>query len=273
MSTVQTAGGQIACWDRGRGQALVAIHGGGTPGELLRTDLAELSRECRVITYDRRGYGQSSESPRDWAAHRDDAVAVIDQLGAAPAVISAVSVAAIVALALALERPELVAGLVLIDPVSSLSGPGGWALRRERAKVRLLRRWRGEQAAADSWLRFTSSYSTGGSAWDKAVPQRRDTILESAGGILDDLDTPDGDALIDHARLGSIDVPVTIVDTELSPDFMHRSTERLRELMPQARALTFSESSHVAIMDAREQLLQVLRDTLAAARDSTAGGA
>jgi len=32
---------------------------------------------------DGRGYGGSSESPRDWQAHREDAIALIDALDAA----------------------------------------------------------------------------------------------------------------------------------------------------------------------------------------------
>lgn len=263
MSTVETAGGPIVYWDSGRGPALVGIDDGTPPGELLRTDLAELSRECRVITYDRRGYGGSAPSPRDLAAHRDDAIALIDQLGAAPATLFGPGVAGALALAVALERPELVAGLVLVDPVAALKGAGGRELARERAKAKLLRRVRGDDAAADSWVRFVASYRTGGSAWDKAVPQRRERIMANASGILADLETPEGD-LIDPDRLAQIEVPVTIVGTELSPDFMRDSTQRLRELMPRARAVTFERSSHIAVLDAREDLLRVLRDAMAA---------
>jgi 3-oxoadipate enol-lactonase len=83
----------------------VFVHGVGTPGELWARDLASLARDCRLIVYDRRGYGVSSESPRDWQAHREDAIALIDALGAAPAVLVGYSGGSIIAVDVALKRP------------------------------------------------------------------------------------------------------------------------------------------------------------------------
>ena len=41
------------------------IHGVGTPGKAWTEDLAELAADATVITYDRRGYGESSSRRRD----------------------------------------------------------------------------------------------------------------------------------------------------------------------------------------------------------------
>jgi Alpha/beta hydrolase family len=64
MQLVDLDGRRVATWDRGEGTPLLFIHGVGTPGALWQTDLAELAADCRVIVYDRRGYGVSSDSPR-----------------------------------------------------------------------------------------------------------------------------------------------------------------------------------------------------------------
>ena len=258
MKTIRVEGGQIACWEAGSGPALVVIHGTGTPGELWRADLMELDRICRVITYDRRGYGGSSESPRSWVAHRDDAATLIEQLGAAPALVVGYSGGAIPALDLAIERPDLVSGLVLIDPALHGRSDRPPGLRRTLLKVRLMRRLRGERAAAEAWIHYISAYTGGGSAWDKAVPGRRDTILANASGILADIDTGEGEH-VDAERLATIAAPVTIVEGALSPPLFRRSVERLRRLLPAARLVTLENSGHVVMLDAREEVLDVLR--------------
>ena len=258
MKTVEVQGGEVAAWDVGSGQPLVVIHGTGTPGELWRADLLELDRVCRVITYDRRGYGASSPSPGSWRMHRDDAATVIESLGAAPAVVVGYAGGASVALDIAVNRPELVAGLVLIDPILHTRSVGRPGLGRRLAKVRLLRRLRGDEAAAEEWIRFISSYESGGNAWDRAVPARKQTILANASGVLADIDAADHDYL-DESRLAEIQTPVTIVDPKLGPAVFRRSVERLRELLPKARLVTLDRSSHIVMLDAREEVLDVLR--------------
>jgi pimeloyl-ACP methyl ester carboxylesterase len=258
VKTIDVEGGHLACWDVGSGHPLVVIHGTGTPGELWRADLLELDRICRVITYDRRGYGESSPSTRDWAVHRDDAATLIDRLGAAPAVILGYSTGAIPAVDLALERPDLVSGLVLMEPALYIQRSAPPALRVALARTRLLRRVRGEREAAESWVRHISEYSTGGSAWEKAVPGRREAILANAGGVLADLASGDG-RHIDERRLAGIEVPVTIVEGALGPPEFRRAAERLRGLMPRARVVTLSKSGHIVMLDARHETLDVLR--------------
>ena len=106
MDTLELDGRRLAFWEEGSGQAVVFVHGVGTSGAVWARDIAPLARECRLIVYDRRGYGASSESPRDWQAHREDAIALIDALRTAPAVLVGYSGGSIVALDLALERPD-----------------------------------------------------------------------------------------------------------------------------------------------------------------------
>lgn len=259
MKTVETAGGRLACWDAGRGPALVAIHGASTPGELLRIDLGALGRSCRVITYDRRGYGESSPPAGGWADHRDDAAELIEQLGVEPATLFGYGVGAAIALAVAIARPELVAALVLLDPLGFADHAFDARLARERAKLALTRRLRGERAGAERWMHYLSTYSTGGSAWDKAVPERRERILANAAGILADIDAGDAEPLLEPARLAALDRPVTVVETTLSPPFVRRSVARARELLPQARTITLEGSSHIALLDARDRTLELLR--------------
>ena len=77
--------------------------------------VAEFSRDHRVIIYDQRGTGASSAGGADFSTQRlaDDAAALLDHLGARDAVVLGHSNGGRVAQALALDHPELVSKLIL----------------------------------------------------------------------------------------------------------------------------------------------------------------
>src|SRR5918995_3521360 len=154
MEVVDLDGRQLATWDRGEGTPLLFIHGVGTSGALWQTDLAELAVDCRVIVYDRRGYGESSESPGDWEAHREDAAALLDKLGAKPAVVVGYSGGAMIALDLVLQRPSLVRALVLLDPAFNLKRCITPGLVGHMLAARLLNRLGRPRRGADHWMRY-----------------------------------------------------------------------------------------------------------------------
>ena len=266
MEVVELDGRQLATWDRGEGTPLLFVHGVGTSGALWQGDLNELVTDCRVIVYDRRGYGGSSKSPRDWASHREDAAALLEKLRAKPAVVVGYSGGAMIALDLALQRPELLRALVLLDPAVNLKHCLTPGLIGHMSTARLLNRLGRPRRGAEHWLRYVSGYPSGGSAFDRAPVERRQALLGAAGGIFADADSGLGN--VPEDRLGRIEIPTTIIDCSLSPSFLRRSCGRLRELMPQARGVTFEESGHYVGMDARERLVGLLRDVVARAQVS-----
>lgn len=130
--------------------------------------------------------------------------------------------------------------------------------------VQISRRMGRDQAAVERWLRYVSSYPTGGSAYDMKTPrERREKLLMNAAGIFADFGS--GGGSVDESRLASISVPITLVDLKLSPTFLRRSCQRLKELLPQARGRTIEHSGHWAALDAREELLSILRESIRAA--------
>jgi pimeloyl-ACP methyl ester carboxylesterase len=259
VETLELDGVRLAYWDEGSGQPVFFIHGVGTSGELWARDLAPVARDGRLIVYDRRGYGASSASPRDWQAHRDDAIALIDALSAAPAVLVGYSGGSIIALDLTLKRPDMVASLVLLDPAFNLRRCLTPGLVRALAGAQLRRRVRGERSGAEHWMRYVASYSTGGSAFDKAPAERRERLLQNSAAIFDDFASGGGEH-IDESRLADIDVPVTIIEAGLSPSFLRRSCERLKGLMPRARTVTLANSGHHVGLDAADELIGILRE-------------
>ena len=126
--------------------------------------------------------------------------------------------------------------------------------------ARLLRVLRGERRGAEYWLRYVTSYSTGGTGFDRSSPKRRETLLANASGIF--ADSASGlPPYIDENRLAGIQVPITLVEAMLSPPFLRRSCARLRAALPQARVLSIANACHHITTDARDELLAILRES------------
>ena len=261
MDMFDRDGVRIAYSDASSGFPVLFIHGTATLGELWASDLSELADHVRFIVYNRRGYGDSSISPENWGGHADDAIGLIEALAAAPAMLIGYSAGSTIALDLALRRPDLVAGVILVDPAFNLKRCLTPRFLATLARVRLDRRRHGDVAAAEEWLRYVSSYSTGGSAYQtKTSAERKAKLLANTAGIFADLASGSGD--VDERRLREIAAPVTIIDAKLSPPFLRRSCRRLVRLLPQASRVTFENSGHWVGLDAREDLIKVIRTAI-----------
>lgn len=80
---------------------------------------ALLEAGYRVIAVDHRGHGRSSAPEGEYRPEvlADDAAALLDHLGLSSVTVVGHSMGTVVASALAVQRPELVGRLVLVDPV------------------------------------------------------------------------------------------------------------------------------------------------------------
>ena len=113
--------------DPGVSPTVLAIHGASANArELMQPLAAELAEEMTLLALDRPGYGHSG---RPEGAHRLEvqaamAAQVLEAQGVSRAIVVGHSLGAATALRLALDRPDLVAGLVLASPASH-PYPGG----------------------------------------------------------------------------------------------------------------------------------------------------
>jgi lipase len=117
---VPVAGGTLHVARAGTPNAervVLAVHG--VTGSLMawRTVLRELDEGICLLAPDLRGRGQSRRLPGPYglAAHVADLIAVLDHMGAPPAVMVGHSMGAFLALRLAAEHPERALGVVLLD--------------------------------------------------------------------------------------------------------------------------------------------------------------
>lgn len=109
----------LECEDRGEGDVIFMIHGGVFADAFAPLSrCAQLADDHRVIWYRRRGYGGSDPltEPCGAADHARDAAELLRELGVATAHVVGHSGGGAVAVRLALDAPDLVHSLVLLEP-------------------------------------------------------------------------------------------------------------------------------------------------------------
>ena len=109
MGSVSSVGHNLYHEEVGKGVPILLIHPSGATASTWGSAVDELARVGRVITYDRRGYARTGGEPvRKVSTHTADAAALLERGGTAPAVVVGISSAAMIAIDLALRRPDLV---------------------------------------------------------------------------------------------------------------------------------------------------------------------
>ncbi|ABY28530.1 alpha/beta fold hydrolase [Methylorubrum extorquens] len=110
-------GVRLHYFEQGHGDPLVLIHGNGTMIQdfLVSGIVDELAKRHRVIIIDRPGYGYSERPRALWTprAHATLYQTALERLGVSQAVVLGHSWGSLVAVALALQAPQLVRSLVL----------------------------------------------------------------------------------------------------------------------------------------------------------------
>ncbi|MBF7731233.1 alpha/beta fold hydrolase [Pseudomonas sp. N040] len=109
----------------GDGLPLILSHGFLMDRQMFAPQVAALSPEFRVITWDERGFGQTEFDGQPfsyWDSARD-CLALLDHLGIARAVLGGMSQGGFLSLRAALLAPQRVLGLVLIDTQAGPEDP------------------------------------------------------------------------------------------------------------------------------------------------------
>ena len=116
---IEVDGVRLHCVERGHGRPVVLLHGNVVSLEDFEASgvVEALARTHRVILFDRPGFGHSTR-PRDriWSPAAQGAViqAALDRIGVERPVLVGHSMGTLVAMAMALDRPDRIGGLVLL---------------------------------------------------------------------------------------------------------------------------------------------------------------
>ncbi len=167
-ATLVRPDGRIAYEDAGEGPLVVMLPGIGDLRSQYR-HLAPRLREdgFRTVAVDLRGHGGSSVGWPDYGSESagGDLVALLEELDAGPAIVMGNSFGAAPAVWAAAERPDLVAGLVLIGPFVRDHGMPAW--QRAMIGVAMAGPWK-----VRAWDAFYASLHKGGTPDDHADHRR-----------------------------------------------------------------------------------------------------
>ena len=231
MPEIEGAGVALHYAERGEGPALLLVHAMASDGRAGAAALGELAGAgARVIAYDRRGYGASG-APQPYLAttvqeQSEDAAALLEALGAVPAILVGDGFGALVVLELLVRRPELATAAVLADPPLLAFVPEATkALAAERTLLEKALREGGPADAVEAWL--------GAGAGEQVVERARASQL----GFFADYA---GQSSWSPARreLRGIGVPVAVVTGPRSPRHVVAAADAAAALLADPRRST-----------------------------------
>jgi pimeloyl-ACP methyl ester carboxylesterase len=195
-------------------------------------------------------------------SHTADAAALLEHVGAEPAVVVGTSAGAAIAVDLAVRRPDLVGTVVAHEfpwrftrHVPTLLQLGGLA----RIGSNILRGR--ESDAAEALLRSAYTYRDGGSAWDAFPEDWRQAGRENARAALADFRNSIGVYPASN-DLATVEVPVVCTYGARSPDKMARLVRLLAAAIPTARTHRIDGAGHAAPFDTTENFVQVIADAV-----------
>lgn len=242
--------------ERGRGPAIVLVHGFPLDSRIWQAQLEALSDRYRVIAPDLRGFGQSKPpGPMTVDSLADDLHALLGQLGALPCVFGGLSMGGYVALAMARKYPTDLRGLILIDTRAEGDTPEG---KENRNKMIASLRPGGTKAVADAMFPKMIHSETAEHRQDIAHKLRQ--IMESQDpatveqAIIALRDRPD--------RIGElklINTPTHIIVGEhdaITPVAMSRTME---QGIPSATLTVIPKAGHMSPMEQAEDVTTAIR--------------
>ncbi|HET7601266.1 MAG TPA: alpha/beta hydrolase, partial [Gemmatimonadales bacterium] len=187
---IRAGGAELHYVEAGRGPPVVLVHGALADYRVWDRQIAALARRYRVVAYSRRDH-----SPNPWpddgvsytlAIHAGDLAALITALRLGPVHLVAHSAGGAIAVQTALERPELIRSLVLVEPgLTGLVGgvPASVAFSRGAAAAR--DSFGASLAAADtaSALRVFLDAVRGPGAYEGLSPELRRVMFDNVGTL------------------------------------------------------------------------------------------
>ncbi|MFD7712052.1 alpha/beta fold hydrolase [Streptomyces sp. NPDC059785] len=249
IRSLTTTDGRLAYQEAGSGPALVFLHGGFLDHRMWEEQLRTFAPRYRVIAFDARGHGGSSNATGPFRP-ADDVAALLRGLDAAPAVLVGVSMGGATAVDCALEHPGLVRAVVVSGVGTSepvFEDP--WALDVLAAQGRSLAA--GDVTGwVDAFQRFTAGPHRELSVVDPEVVRR---IREMALNTLRKHVPGEPDHRVPIAatweRASGITVPVCAINGALDgPDHLAMAG-RLTELVPDGHTTTVPGAAHYPNME------------------------
>jgi pimeloyl-ACP methyl ester carboxylesterase len=246
----------------GNGEPLALVHGSWVDATTWRFVIPGLADSFRVLVYDRRGHSRSErlDSQDSFEEDGDDLAALLEALELAPAHVVTSSSGGLIALGLAIRRPDVFRSL-------SCHEPPLWGLLEDEPESQELLQLgaRGLEAIGRriaegdherAARQFVEQFALGPGAWESVLPpEGRAIFVQNAPTFLAELQ--DREALkIGEDALSRLEIPVHLTDGSESPRVFRRTIDRLTELIPRVTRETI-EGAHVPHFTAPERYVEL----------------
>ncbi|GAB4197645.1 MAG: alpha/beta hydrolase [Roseiflexaceae bacterium] len=255
-------GAQIAYEIAGEGFPLVLIHAGVADRRMWDAQMPAFAQAHRVLRYDMRGYGQTP-MPAGPFAHRRDLIGLLEALGIGQAVLLGCSMGGTTAIDAALERPDLVAALIVVG--SSPSGleievapPRQWDELVAAYKARDMERT--AELEVEIWVDGPQRTPDQVPAAVRELVRQMNLIAltnEAAG-----LGQPEPMSPPAAGRLGEIRVPTLVIHGDLDQPDIPQSSAYLAEQIGGARHVVMPGTAHLPNMEQPEEFNRIVSDFL-----------
>ena len=251
---VTVNGTELSYLQAGSGKSLILVHGSVTTSEFFRDTVAHYSQRYRTIAVDLRGYGNSAKPGHGYTMEQfsSDIVALMEALKLPPVVLLGVSMGGFVAQRLALDRPDLLAGLVLASTSDGELAPGLLDEDSARAIKEL------------GWRKISSNMITGAFPPDtdpkiiEALLGRIDTWNEQViAGAIDSIK-----AFSTRTDLHKISVPALVMVGSEDHQLPVRFSERMHQAIKGSHLAVFQGVGHFMMVERPEEFRRVLDEFL-----------
>lgn len=230
------------------GPPMVLTHGSWVDRRGWAAVVPGLAGVCRVVTWDRRGHGESSGLPGQGTRRQDtdDLAGLIEALGIAPVHAVGNSFGGSISLGLAARRPELFRSIAVHEPpvFGVLTGVNAADLEVSRARIMpvVARLAAGEMEAGAALFVDTVVGQPG--SWESMPPEAQASMVRHAPTFLDENRDP-GVASLDLDGLSRFERPALLSYGDSSPSYFALAVTRIAAAMPDARVHVFAGAGHV----------------------------
>ncbi|HEX5164100.1 MAG TPA: alpha/beta hydrolase [Thermomicrobiales bacterium] len=268
MPSIQVNGVDLSYEVTGDGPPVVLTHGSWGDRRGWAAVVPGLAESFRVVTWDRRGHGESGDLPGRGTRTQDaaDLAGLIEGLGIGPVHAVGNSFGGSITLELASRRPELLRSIAVHEPpvfgVLAGSEDGGLSVYRERIGPVVERLAAGEMEAGAAL--FVDSVVGQPGNWGRMSPEAQAAMTRLAPTFLDENLDP-GMTELDLDPLKAFQQPTLLSYGDTSPGYFAAVVLRIARVLPDGRVLVFAGAGHVphrshpdAYVDALTGFMQAL---------------
>ncbi|WP_329048138.1 alpha/beta fold hydrolase [Amycolatopsis sp. NBC_01488] len=274
MAMIEVGGTAFGYDEAGEGPAVVLLHAAIGDRRMWDAQFASLASTHRVIRYDRRGFGETSDGPGEYA-HYEDLLALLDARGIEQAALVGASMGGACALDAALAAPERVTRVVLLG--SGLTGHT-WPEHMQRDIARVT----AETVPAERLARYAAREGDVDEADVRAMaeanirylvagPERAVSVLPAGMLALvremceqvyrHDWTAPQWTERIPDTRhrLGEITTPALVVIGTADARGLVELSHHLAKSLPDAELVELPDTGHLPAMERPDEVGSLLR--------------